>query len=225
MPKILLVEDDRDLSLEIAACLEGMKMTVEPVYSVENARDFAMHANYDLMILDWNLPDGTGPVLLRDLRSQGFTIPVLMLTARQEVVEKVEGFQSGADDYLTKPFHFDELMARINSLMRRPREFRDPEISVGCMKIDTQRCVAEIEGKILDLRRREYQILELLTVNRGQIFNADQIIDRLWPSDAEINPEVIRCHVNRLRQKLSSSSDKAKNLITTVYGMGYKIQE
>jgi two-component system, OmpR family, response regulator ArlR len=225
MPKILLVEDDRDLSLEISACLESMKMTVETVYSVQNAREYAMHASYDLMILDWNLPDGTGPVLLRDLRRQGFSIPVLMLTARQEVLEKVEGFQSGADDYLTKPFHFDELMARINSLMRRPREFREQELAIGCMKINRERCVAEVDGKALDLRRREYQILELLAVNRGQIFNADQIIDRLWPSDAEINPEVIRCHVNRLRQKLSASSERGKTLITTVYGMGYKIQD
>lgn len=225
MPKILLVEDDRDLSLEISACLESMKMTVESVYSVKNAREYAMHANYDLMILDWNLPDGEGPNLLRDLRNQGLSIPVLMLTAKQEVDEKVEGFQSGADDYLTKPFHFDELMARINSLMRRPRVFREPEVAIGCMKVDTQRCTVEVDGNSLDLRRREYQILELLAMNKGQVFNADQIIDRLWPADAEINPEVIRCHVNRLRQKLSASSDKAKNMITTVYGLGYKIQD
>lgn len=224
MPKILLVEDDRDLSSEILSCLEGMKMTVEPVYSIANAREFAVHSSYDLMILDWNLPDGTGPVLLKELRQKGLLVPVLMLTGRNEVAEKVQGFESGADDYLTKPFHFDELMARINSLMRRPRQVRSPELTTGCMTINTERCTASIEGKQIDLRRREYQILELLANNQGQVFNAEQIIDKLWPSDAEINPEVIRCHVNRLRQKLSASSEQAKNLIKTVYGLGYKIE-
>lgn len=225
MPKILLVEDDKSLSAEIAACLEAMRMTVEPVYSISQAREFALHATHDLIILDWNLPDGTGPGLLKDLRGQGMTIPVLMLTARQDIVEKVEGLEAGADDYLTKPFHFDELLARIGALMRRTRTARTNEFSIGCITVNTTQCAVTVEGQNLDLRRREYQILELLATNRGQVFNAEQIIDRLWPADAEINPEVIRCHVNRLRQKLSGSSDEAKNLISTVYGLGYKIAE
>lgn len=223
MAKILLVEDDKSYSVEIICCLQALKMSADPAYTVTQARELVFFSKYDLIVLDWNLPDGTGPELLKELRNKGVMTPVLMLTARKEVSEIVAGFDAGADDYLCKPFHFDELVARIGSLLRRPPEVPSTELTVGCVSLNTANCSAKIAGKDPDLRRREYQILEMLAKNRGHVISGEQIMQHLWPTNSDVNPEVVKCHVNRLRQKISACSEESKDLIKTVYAKGYRI--
>jgi DNA-binding response OmpR family regulator len=220
MAKILLVEDDIGLSTEIVSCLQAIKMTVDRVSCLSQAEMLIESSRHDLIILDWNLPDGNGPDLLKEVRRKGDLRPVIMLTARTTVAEKVQGLETGADDYLTKPFAFPELIARVTSLLRRPRESNEDTMVVGDLVLNSVKCSVEADGVSLDLRRREYQILELLIKNRGKLFNVQQIIDKLWASDLSVDAEVVRCHVNRLRHKLG----ERKNLITTVYGKGYKVE-
>lgn len=144
-----------------------------------------------------------------------------MLTAKTQISEKLDGFQAGADDYLTKPFAFAELVARIKGLRRRvPQESNEAKLTLGPLELDTAKCVVSIQGEALDLRRREYQILELLVKQRGTTVNAEQIITKVWPDDSEVDSEVVRCHIAHIRQKLGDHKD----VVSTVYGKGYKIE-
>lgn len=225
MSRILVVEDDLALCEALKKALTEHKFSVDIVNDGVTALDWLSQNTYDVVILDWLLPGMSGQQVCYSYRQSSGSAPIIMLTARSALQDKVEGLGCGADDYLVKPFDIEELLARIGSLLRRPPEMKKSDITIGCVKVNFQCNAVVVKGTTLDLRRREYQILELLAKNRGHIFSAEQIIERLWPTDSDCNPEVVRCHVNRLRQKIGMHSKEAKSLITTVYGLGYKIPE
>jgi DNA-binding response OmpR family regulator len=218
--RILLVEDEQSVA---AFILKGLQ---EEAYAVDHAGDgvaglrMAEEETYDAIILDVSLPELDGLSLCRKLRAQGVATPVLMLTARAAVPDRVRGLDSGADDYLTKPFAFDELLARLRALLRRRR---DPllELQVGPLRIDVLARRVTAGAQAVELRPKEYAILEYLMRNPGRILSRTQILENVWGYEFNPNTNLVDVHVKSLRQKLAEGG--APDVIHTVRGSGYRI--
>ncbi|HEY9712542.1 MAG TPA: response regulator transcription factor [Chroococcales cyanobacterium] len=220
MPKILVVEDDQDLSFALTDRLKREN------YSVENAEDGgqALHllklAEFDAIILDWNLPDMTGLSVLRELRGHGVRTPVLMLTARSDVYDKEAGLDSGADDYLTKPFDPVELSARVRAMLRRGSGQSSNELRVGPFVLDSQKFRAYKNGEELQLQPKEFALLELFMRHPGEVFSAEALLARVWASESETSPESVRVYIGNLRKKIDSQG--AASFIETAFKRGYR---
>jgi two-component system response regulator PhoP len=220
MTRLLLVEDDPQVSLMVQDFLK-------PDYVIDTAADgadglyLAETRDYDLYILDWELPSLTGIHILHELRARNLMAPVLMLTGRSHIEDKETGLDSGADDYLTKPFSLRELSARVRSLLRRPAALPANKIEMGNLVIDFGRRSVSIDGSELNLFAREYLVLEFLARNQEQLFNASQIIDKVWPMEAEVTELAVRTVVSRLRSKLEASGSTAQ--LETIRGLGYRL--
>lgn len=223
MPKILLVEDDHDLVQSIVLLLEQKLMTVDTVNAVSRAKDFLSIAQFDLIILDWNLADGEGISLLRFLRDSGQSTPVLMLTSRAAIKDKIQGFEQGSDDYLAKPFHPEELICRIHALLRRPVQTRLEHIEHRGLRLDLGKRTAERNGKIIPLTPREFELLEFLLCRLDQVFSKDVLLERVWKSDSESTAETVVTTVLRLRKKIDVSGEPS--IIRNVFGSGYVIDK
>jgi OmpR-family two-component system manganese-sensing response regulator len=222
MPKIIVIEDEADISENIVMLLQNEKHTVDASLDGEDAWEKLQRYDYDLVILDWNLPGMEGLDVLKKYRAQGHKTPVLFLTGRDKISEKLVGLDSGADDYLTKPFDLRELLARVRVLLRRPKEIADVRISHRDVMLDTRQQRCEQGGEEVKLLPREFALLELLIRNLNQVFTPDQLIDKLWKGDDEVSIEAIRQTVSRLRSRLDKPG--APSYITTVVGVGYKIE-
>lgn len=215
--RMLLVEDDRGLGSAVRDQIVAVGHTPDWVETLADARACCETVTYDLILLDLALPDGRGLDFLRGLRGQGATTPVIILTARDRITDRIEGLNAGADDYLVKPFDLSELSARIGAVARRYAGNPNPLFNLGTLKIDqAQRAITGPHGRI-NLSQREWVVLETLLQRPGAIVSKAQIEERLYSFDAEVESNTIEVYVSRLRKKLGHTA------VETVRGMGYRL--
>jgi OmpR-family two-component system manganese-sensing response regulator len=222
MAKILLVEDDSLLSTQIAEWLSSEQHVVDVVTDGEEAAFRLQSYSFDLVILDWMLPGATGVDVCRRFRSSGGHTPILMLTGRAQLEDKAFGLDSGADDYLTKPFVPLELSARVRALLRRSPQYQPPVVALADLRLDSATCSVTASDQKVDLTPREYALLEFLMKSPNQYFKPEAIIDRIWSSDSEASVDVVKVYVNKLRTKLNQLGTRV--LIKTKYGSGYGLE-
>jgi len=222
MAKILVVEDDENLSRLVKICLSSETHLVDSVMRGMDALAQIRLITYDMLVLDWMLPDITGVEVLKHYRASGGRAPVLMLTSRSAIADKVTGLEAGADDYLVKPFDKLELAARVKALLRRPKDI-SPEVLVrGGLEINQTTFQVLKDGHEVELRPKEYALLEFLAKHPGESFTAEAILERLWRSDAMSTTDTVRTHIMTLRKKLGDNDEKP--MIKTVRGRGYSLQ-
>lgn len=223
MTKVLIVEDDRALSRGIAEWLSDEHYQVEAVYDGREALERLAAYEYDAVILDWQLPESDGVEVCRQYRKNGGTTPILILTGKNTLVDKETGLDSGADDYITKPFEIRELAARMRALLRRPHTLNSPVLTSGDIKLDpVRRQVTKADGEV-ELQPMELNMLELFLRHPGQVFSVDALLSRVWTADAEPTYGSIYSCIKRLRRKLD---DKGKpSIIKTLYGVGYSLRQ
>lgn len=222
MAKILLVEDDRDLSAIISDELKFQKHLVEAVHDGPSGDEQLRFYDFDLVILDWDLPGKPGVEICKEFRSRGGKTPVLMLTGKSSIVEKETGLDAGADDYLTKPFDMKELGARVRALLRRPTGYAPTVLKAGEIELDPSTFKVKRKGEEVRLLPKEFALLEFLMRHKGQVFTAEAILNRVWPSESDATPESFRTCLKRLRQKIDLPGETS--VIRTVHGLGYQIE-
>ena len=220
--RILIVEDNQKLAGYIKKALEHNSYAVDCVYDGEMGEKHASSCNYDLIILDIILPKIDGVTLCKNLRSKNITTPIIMLTAKGELDDKVEGLDSGADDYLVKPFELEELLARMRALSRRPQEKTGEVLRAQDILIDSAKYSAQKSGDQLPLTFKEYAVLEYLVRNKGKTITRDQILDHCWDFAYDSFSNIVDVYIKQLRQKLD---DKTNKYIKTIRGIGYQFQE
>jgi len=221
--KILLVEDEKKVASFIKRGLEEEHFTVDVAYDGESGEFMALTSEYDLIILDILLPKKNGFEVLKSLRANGIQTPILILTAKGSIDDKVEGLNSGADDYLTKPFAFAELIARIRSLLRRTSSEKSNIIKVADLELDTVKHIAKRGEKIIELTAREYSLLEYFMRNKGRVLTRTMIAEHIWDYHFDTGSNIIDVYVRRLRKKIDEGFPK--KLIRTIRGVGYIIKE
>lgn len=221
---LLLIEDDASLAHRLA---QGLRQEEYRVVSASTAADgvkaFAQEA-FDLVLLDWMLPDGDGLQVLKQLREDGRTLPVLMLTARGETEDRVQGLDSGADDYLVKPFALAELLARIRSLLRRNTVSREKSVQFGPVQLDLVTRQARVDGTLVDLTPREFDVLAYLASLGGEIASRHMLVHNVWNAAGRFSSldNVIDVHMANLRRKLRDTT--GADLLETVRGVGYRLK-
>jgi two-component system OmpR family response regulator len=217
---LLLVEDDSRLADLVARLLAGDHHVVEFAATAAAALELSDADGLDAIVLDVGLPDLSGLEVARRLRARGSRIPILMLTARDAISDRVAGLDAGADDYLVKPFAIEELGARIRALGRRGRDrSTDASMCVGPIVLDEVGRILLVDGRRVDLSPREFALLECLLRHKGQALSRDQLLNHAWPYDAEVTPAIVDTYVYFLRRKLGSAADR----IETVRGLGYRM--
>ncbi|HEY9715048.1 MAG TPA: response regulator transcription factor [Chroococcales cyanobacterium] len=222
MAKLLLVEDDKTLAEMVRAWLVGEKHMVEVVHDGADALERLLGSEYDLVILDWDLPSISGIEILSRYRSKGGKAPIIMLTGKTTVLDKETGFDTGADDYLTKPFHVKELSLRIKALMRRGREIAEPTLSVLDLTLDPSQAQAFKGPMQLSLLPKEFALLEFLMRHPGKFFTADALLRHVWESESDSTAEALRTCVMRLRKKIDVAGEES--VIETRPKLGYRLR-
>lgn len=223
--RLLLVEDQEDLARSIELVLEKSGYTVDLAYDGVEGEMRAMSTTYDVLIVDWMLPRQDGPTLVRHLREAGVHCPILMLTALTDVKYRVEGLDAGADDYLTKPFAFDELRARLRALRRRTRNQALPSmrLETGPLAVDQRGRKAYWKGAPLDMRPKEYELLELLLRRANEAITRTMIAESVWGSTF-VSDDTINTTISSVRQKLREVNSEAAGIkIETLRGIGYRL--
>ena len=221
--KLLVVEDEAKLGRAIKAGLEQDGYAVDLQADFDGGLAYAETEHYDLIILDRMLPGGhDGLEICKALRDAGNTTPVLMLTARGELDDRVTGLDTGADDYLVKPFAFEELLARVRALSRRPAAAVDLTITVGDLEINTATKQVRIGGNQVRMSKKEYALLEYLAHHPDQVWSKDQLIEHVWDFDSDILPNTVEVFIRSIRKKLDSA--EAPSVIETVRGFGYRLR-
>jgi two-component system OmpR family response regulator len=215
--RILLVEDDPDLSRQLKQALADAGYALDYAADGEEAQFLGETEPYDAVILDLGLPKVDGVSVLERWRRAGVTSPVLILTARGAWSEKVTGFDAGADDYLTKPFHTEELLARLRALVRRATGHASPTLSVGGLRLDPRAARASVNGEPLRLTSLEYRLLHYMMMHNGRVISRTELVEHLYDQDFDRDSNTIEVFVGRLRKKIGSDR------IETVRGLGYRL--
>lgn len=215
--KVLIIEDEKLIADSIKRGLEQEGYNVQVSYNGEDGLEIALYEQFDVIILDLMLPKINGFDICKNLRSKDIFTPILILSARSEIDDKVKGLSIGADDYLTKPFNFEELLARIKALVRRPKTQLKQIIKCGDLIINTDLMEVTKNNNKLDLSKKEYLLLEYLVKNKNTILSKNKIIENVWEYDSNILPNTIEQYINYLRKKLNN-----KKIIKTIRGFGYK---
>lgn len=219
--KILIVEDEPEISSAIREGLDESGYFTLVSRDGERALKLAMNGGFSLILLDLMLPGMDGLTVCRKLREARINTPILMMTARDAVPERVTGLEAGADDYLCKPFEFDELLARVRALLRRDNAVKQARIQVDDLVVDTAAKTACRGGKEITLTGREYTLLEALATHAGQILSRDAILERVWLDDQSMS-NIVDVYIRNLRKKIDQ--DHPRKLIHTVYGLGYVLR-
>lgn len=222
--RVLLVEDDLNTSMSIELMLKKADINVFATDMGEEAIDLAKLYDYDLILLDLNLPDLSGYEVLRKLRAARVGTPILILTGEDATENKIMGFGFGADDYLTKPFHRDELVARINAIIRRSKGHAQATITTGPVVVNLDAKTVEVSGKPVYLTGKEYQILELLSLRKGTTITKEMFLNHLYGGMDEPELKIIDVFICKLRKKLSTATNGG-NYIETVWGRGYVLRD
>lgn len=222
MPKILLVEDDLALRQTVEDFLSANRHEVECVSDGLEAAGRLKLYPYDLIILDWNLPGKEGIDVLAEYRASGGKTAVLMLTGKRYIDDRTTGLDTGADDYLTKPFDIRELSSRIRALLRRPSILLGEQLKAGEVTLNMQNYTAYKNGIEVKLLPKEFSLLAFLIKNRHQVYSVDDLLNRVWSSESDSSVDAVRQCITRLRRKLDI--DGQPSIITTVTGIGYKVE-
>lgn len=221
--RILIIEDEESLALQIQNILQNEHYTAEVIFDGNEGLEKALIESYDLLILDVMLPGSDGFQILKTLRKEGFTLPVLLLTAKTQIVDKVTGLDLGADDYLTKPFAVPELLARVRSLLRRTSDAKSTVMEIGDLNLDTATHSVSKNGIEINLTTKEYSILEFLIYNQNHVVSRLSIAEHVWGDNLDLftMTNFVDVHIKNLRKKIGDD----KNLIKTVRGVGYMLKE
>ena len=220
--RVLLVEDEPDMASALAAALKRYDMVVDLIATLADAEEAVATNIYDAILLDRQLPDGDGLSLIPKLRIKGVSVPVIVLTARGELVDRVAGLDSGADDYLGKPFAVEELLARLRAVLRRPADLSSETVRLGRLSFDLGNREASVAGQPLDLPRRELLVLETLLRRMGRTVARSALEEAVYSIDDEIQSNALDTHVSRLRRKLSEA--QADIEIHAIRGIGYLLK-
>lgn len=221
--RLLIVEDEKELCDTIAKSLYAAGYEVDTCYDGDEALDYILTEEYDLIVLDLNLPGRDGMDILRELRQDNDETKVIILSARSQIADKVEGLDAGANDYMEKPFHLQELEARIRSLTRRKFVQEDVCVRCGAIRFDTKKREAYAKDALLSLTRKESGILEYLLLNQGRPISQEELIEHVWDASVDSFSGSVRVHVSSLRKKLKSVL--GYDPIINKVGEGYKITE
>jgi DNA-binding response OmpR family regulator len=219
--RVLVVEDDAAIADAIAKMLARQRFAVEAVGDGDEGLERLLRGAYDVAIVDVMLPGRDGFALCRAARSEGVGTPILMLTARDAVEDRIRGLDAGADDYVAKPFAEDELSARLRALLRRGERPLHASLQAGTLRIDLGARTASVGERSLELGATEFRLLELFARNRGMALSRTQILEKLWDYDFQGSSNIVDVYVSQLRRKLKASGTNAQ--ITTVWGIGYKL--
>lgn len=223
--RVLIIEDEHKIANSLKKGLELEKYAVDVVYDGISGFDMASTEDYDVIVLDLMLPGMSGIEICKTLRKKEIHTPILILTAKNLIKEKIEGLNSGADDYLTKPFSFEELLARIRALTRRPKDMINAELHVGDLIMDTTNFIVKRDDKIINLSSKEFSLLEYLMRNSNKILTKEQITNHVWDYDANILPNTVEVYIRNLRNKIDIPFSNKQPLIQTIRGFGYKLGE
>ncbi|MBE9129357.1 MULTISPECIES: two-component system response regulator RppA [unclassified Coleofasciculus] len=224
--RILLVDDEVELTEPLSRVLRREGYEVDVAYEGQSGSQLAMQGNYDLLILDWMLPQQSGLDICQQLRSQGRITPVLFLTAKDTLDDRVMGLDAGADDYLVKPFELRELLARVRALLRRSvttEAGTTQRLRVASLELDVENQIAYRDGRLIELSEKESQLLEYFMRHAGQLLTHGEIYQQLWKEDEQPSSNVLAALVRLLRRKIEAKDETP--LIHTVYGKGYRFGE
>jgi DNA-binding response OmpR family regulator len=221
--RILVVEDEHKIANSIKKGLEQESYAVDVAYTGTDGYDLASTEEYDVIALDVLLPGMDGVKICKKLRSSNIHTPILMLTAKGQTADKVEGLDAGADDYVTKPFAFEELLARVRALVRRPHNAVGPMLQVDDLSLDPVAFEIKRGNTVIQLSNREFSLLEYLMRHPNKILTKDQIIGHVWNYDADILPNTVEVYIGYLRNKVDKPFPKSPMLIQTIRGFGYKL--
>lgn len=221
--RILVVEDERKIAGALKRGLEQESFAVDVCYNGDDGLAMALDEPYDLIVLDRMLPGTDGLAVCKQLREAGKQMPIIMLTAKDAIGDRVAGLNSGADDYLIKPFAFEELLARIRSLLRRPAQVISPVLACDDLSLNTQTYEVARDGKAISLTSKEFALLEYLLRNQNRVLNKDTIISHVWDYDADILPNTVEVYMSYLRNKIDRAFPARPQLVHTLRGFGYKL--
>lgn len=221
--RLLLAEDEKELSRALVAILKHNNYSVDAVYDGQQALDYLDTALYDGVVLDIMMPKVDGVTVLKKLRAKGSNVPVLLLTAKSEIDDRVTGLDSGADDYLTKPFATKELLARIRAMTRRQGETTDTALRFGNLILDRASYELRSEKGSIRLANKEFQMMEMLLANPGQIISAERFMDKIWGYDSEAELNVVWVYLSYLRKKLKML--EANVHIKVTRNLGYSLEQ
>ena len=223
MAKLLLVDDDPGVTTSLSEALTELGYLVDVAPDAAYATELLAVSHYDLLIVDWQMPGKTGIQFVQEVRNAGSRCAVMMLTGKSSTEDKMTGLDTGADDYLAKPFSLGELIARVRALLRRPRGLETSNLQCGDLVVNTLSRAVCRSGVALQLTRQEYLLLEFLMRNKNQVFNSEALVERAWSSMSESSPDTVRVHMANLRKKLKV--DNADSPIKTVHGQGYLLKD
>ena len=221
--RLLLAEDEKELANALAAVLKHNNYSIDVVYNVADAYDWAQAAEYDGIILDIMMPKMSGLEVLEALRKQGCTVPILLLTAKGEIEDRVTGLDMGADDYLPKPFAMKELLARIRAMTRRKSEFSANVLDFEGLTLNRENFELAYKSQSLRLGNKEFQMMEMLMRNSNQFLSAEQFMEKIWGFDAEAEVSVVWVYLSYLRKKLQNLEAPVE--IKAARGIGYKLEK
>ncbi len=221
--RLLLAEDEKELSKALCAVLKHNNYSVDAVYNGQDALDYGLCENYDGIILDLMMPKMNGLDVLKKLRESSVATPVIILTAKSELEDKITGLDAGADDYLTKPFAMGELLARLRALTRRKSEFSPNLLSFGNVSLNRENYELCVGEEAMRLGNKEFQMMEMLLSNAGRLISTEQFMEHIWGFETEAEINVVWVYISYLRKKLSSL--KADIEIKAVRGVGYTLEE
>ena len=220
--RILVVEDEHKIANSIKKGLEQERYAVDVVYDGDEGYDYAVTEEYDLIILDRLLPGMDGMDIIKKLRDDNIHTPILMLTAKGQISDKVEGLNTGADDYMTKPFAFAELIARVRALVRRPKSATSPVLKISDLTLDTVSYEVKRAHTSIKLSHKEFVLLQYLMRHPNKVITKEQIINHVWNYDADVLPNSVEVYIKHLRDKIDQPFN-SPSLIHTLRGFGYKI--
>lgn len=224
MQKILLVEDDRELALVVGEWLISENYAVDTVHEGKSGYAYLSEGHYDLAILDWSLPGLTGVEILQKYRANHGGTPVLMLTGKNEIAEKEQALDAGADDYLTKPFAMRELSARLRALSRRSLKMAEESLKVGKIEIDPRKHKVKKDGKEVHLLPKDFALLEFLMRHPDEVFSSESLLQRVWNFDHEVTTDALRTSIKRLRKMFDDSENEDDSFIESVRRVGYRLR-
>lgn len=218
--KILVVEDELKIAKSLERGLTDEGYIVDIVHDGDSAESVSRSTSYDLILLDWMIPGGyDGPSLIKIWRERNNAMPILMLTAKSTIGDKVYGLDVGADDYLQKPYSFDELLARIRALLRRPKEHSGNILKSGAFELDVVSKTSKYNNKPTNLTAKEFQLLEYLLRHKSEVLSKDQLLDHVWEDESRVQHNTVETFIANIRKKIGPGEE----VIKTVRGYGYKI--
>ena len=221
--KILYAEDEKALSEAVVDILTYHMYIVEPVYNGEDAFDYAMYGDYDCVILDVMMPKKDGMTVLRELRENGYKKPIMLLTAKSQVEDRIKGLDAGADDYLPKPFDMGELLARVRAMLRRREEFHANRLQYGDLELDVENGTLSCNGKSVILPKQEYRMMEHLMLNHNMYMNSEDLLEKAWGFNSGADINSVWLYISYLRKRLSSIDSKTE--IISRRNFGYKLEQ